>query len=96
MVFNANMELFDMTKPDTNIRALGTDQVIWLEDTLNRFAATAKAASSYPGISRSYQAARVAAILEIMEILGLELQPESGAHSNLYRNIQPSTGGQSA
>lgn len=66
---------------------VNADQIVWLEDAINRFGSATRSAIGYPPISRITAACRMALILEIMEILGLELQEGSGARHNLLRHF---------
>ena len=69
-------------------KKITADQVVWVKDILSRFESAIKI--SYPGISRLSQAAKVAAIIELMEILDMVLDGES-AYRNLINIIIPQT-----
>jgi len=56
---------------------INCDQVAWINDIFRRFAETS--GKNYAGISRSKEVARVAAILELMEILHLEFEDKNAA-----------------
>lgn len=61
---------------------INCDQVAWINDIFRRFAETAN--KNYAGISRVKEVARVAAMLELMEILHLEFEDEKAAGNVLY------------
>ena len=58
-------------------RLLSCDEVAWLGDVLDRYASSIR--QPHPGISRSGQAAKLAAIVELFELLNLGFQDKTAA-----------------
>lgn len=57
---------------------LNRDKVVWLNDVLDRFTENALK-SNYKGISRVIKVNKLAALLEIMDVLGLEFEDRYSA-----------------
>mgnify|MGYP000735851036 FL=1 len=56
---------------------INADQVVWVRDALTRLSDTRTQANTFPRVSRLQEAAIVACILEIMEVLGLEFEDDA-------------------
>lgn len=64
-------------------RAINADQVAHIYDVLNRFANAMQLQSPFPRVSRLDKAARLAALLELMEILDLQADDLGAVHNAL-------------
>ncbi len=67
-------------------QAIGCDQVVWVSDILGRFEEVVK--FKRQGISRISQAAKLSALIELMEILHLKFDSEE-AYQNAVNIILP-------
>lgn len=70
---------------------ISCDQIAWLKDVVDRYDCATR--GPLPGISRLREAAKLAALLEIMELLNLECE-DNVALSNLlagFRELRPLT-----
>jgi hypothetical protein len=70
---------------------ISCDQVAWLNNVLERHFEAAILSTRYPSISRLSSVARQAAIIEIMEIVGLDFD-ESGAAHNAIGSVEIQAG----
>lgn len=66
-----------MQKPETLKRKINCDDVAWLRDVFNRLIQAVRVPN--PSISRGWPTAKIAAILELMEILQLEFEDDLAA-----------------
>jgi hypothetical protein len=69
--------------PEVRKRKFTCDEVAWLGDALDRYRDAIRLAHQVPGVSRAAQVARTAAVLEIMEIFGLEFESRHAAGNAL-------------
>lgn len=74
------------TPPREAKKKLTADQVAWITDALDRFRDAIMLAQQNPGVSRSAQVGRVSAIVEIMDIVGLEFEDKHAA-ANAVSNL---------
>jgi hypothetical protein len=64
-------------------RPIGCDQVVWLNEALRRYKTAVTQHSNAPGISRCAEVARLAVLLEIMEIMGVEFADDAARQNAL-------------
>lgn len=60
---------------------INCDQVTWIKDALHRYYKACSAAEGMSHVSRLPAAARLAGLLEIMEILGLTFEDQRAVHN---------------
>ena len=65
--------------PAEKPRMLGCDEVAWLKYVLDRFEAAVR--RDGPSISRGVKAAKMAAVLEIAELMGCAFEDDAAKHN---------------